>query len=346
MAEYQLAEIRFVVFGPEHQLHEIGVRTNGEIVVQQVLDNRLLASAGVRVRAEGAQPTPPFIHNACTPLPASVNQLDAARDDAGLFHFTKLEAARSILISGEFRLSPITRMNDPRESRDWHFDVYCDELNPEPNLALRISGELSGLLRGRAYLASFATDGRPWTERGLANIGDSPALLHPSMWAAYADSHEGVVLVFRRNALIRNLITAHATVPKFFGNVRYVSGDNHEGEPFKVDLPHWRLRGAAGYATDHLNTHWRQLFFSKYDGWIHEREQRFLVFWNDTAMTPAIPINEALVEICIGEAASEELAREVKSLAGQRNINVSRIRWKNGEPVRLPFVSAREETSR
>src|SRR4051812_6568338 len=121
-----------------------------------------------------------------------------------LYHYARLAMALEfILPSWSMRLSPFSKMRDPRESKHWGYEApraASMELHDE---IVRF-GELQRLaeqLKDRVKVLSLTEDDRLDRDEGGAVFGRGFA--HPRLWEHYADDHRGVCLCFDRKELTR-----------------------------------------------------------------------------------------------------------------------------------------------
>jgi len=255
-----------------------------------------------------------------------------------IFHYTKAETAlRYILPNRTLRLSSYAGTNDPREAKDWLFALVSSQDRAPPGEAIRVSKELSQILKSNSRLACFCSDGSGWAPERPINLSDTDGWTRARMWAQYADNHRGVVLVFNRRRLLENArVSLRGKGALFFGHTLYAP-QHHSADmlPFVVDYSKWSTSSPKDYAEHHLEQHRDWLFFTKHADWAQEQECR-LVFYGESGADEYISIEEALVEICVGEAVDEADVAALAKLASNLGCTISRIFWRNGMPLRMP----------
>jgi hypothetical protein len=260
-----------------------------------------------------------------------------------VFHYTKAETALThILPSRMLRLSPYENLNDPRESRQWLFTVVAPEGALGPGQSLERGRRMSDLLKSCSRVCCFCSDGLPFQRQGnldLANVPDATGWAHASMWAHYAADHHGIVLVFDRGKLLENALTAFKSRGQlYFGNVLYVASGNHAGLlPFLIPYKDWVSRPPEASASEHLHRHQGWLFFTKHLDWATENECRIVLQGSDQPYE-YLPTDDALCEICIGEAVDAQTISRLEAFGNDLNVTVSRIAWRNGLPSRTPLL--------
>ena len=313
---------------------EVRVRNSGEVVVTAgstewvVLDGISFPSEDYAHR-----PGPPRLDV------ARINAADLGRNHEQqtlLFHYPRSPTALDyILKDGRLRMSPYSTTNDPRESKEWLFALYCGTESAPAGASITISMQLSAELKRDCRLSCFCSESVPRVA-GPA-LPASTAWGRARMWAQYGDSHRGVVLVFNQDALLRNAATAlDSRGSIYYGPVEYSrprdAGDMHA---FLIDYDRWRSIPVGQYASEHLAQHRAWLFFTKHADWLQESEGR-LVLYSNTPGDAYVPIVGALMEVCIGDSFPDARLEECRRLAGEHGASVSRITWRNGTAIRVP----------
>lgn len=151
-----------------------------------------------------------------------------------LYHYTKSENVDPIAASGNLRLSPMHKMNDPREFEPWEFTASWGPSFGATG-AHTPTTELANRFRLNSKIIAFGSDFDASLD--TVALGDRATLalrprgyLRPRMWAQYAAGHTGVCLILDRNAVDRVLAShlasrtiASRTSPSkpFHGQVRY-----------------------------------------------------------------------------------------------------------------------------
>ena len=222
-----------------------------------------------------------------------------------LFHYTTAEQMALILDSGEFWLTPYRFTNDPREKLEWLPNVFRDRtaLIPEEGFEEE-RRETDRLLRTGARLGCHTIDRVPSPDgEGLFHRGWARA----RMWEQYADSHQGVCLVFDKEGLNRAVDEGarHGSGDLMtWGPVRYLD------KPMRFDL--WLdevrregLETAIGDAQA-KNPWLNELYFTKNLDWASESEYRqVVVLWDLPSGEEDIPVKaqfgSSLKAVVVGE---------------------------------------------
>lgn len=121
-----------------------------------------------------------------------------------VYHYTSWERLLDIAESG-FRLSPLTSMNDPRESKDWFIPLSVSNDSLEDDDATVFNAAI-GSCKEKVRIASFSLD-EPYGD--LANQFRR-GFARPRMWAQYAENHKGVCVILDREALDRAIRAKYA----------------------------------------------------------------------------------------------------------------------------------------
>lgn len=189
-----------------------------------------------------------------------------------LSHYTTWDRLLDIAHSRSLRLSSVTRMNDPRESKHWFFSN-----SGGPDLPMDIGKQLSPAeleFRSHVNVVAFATD------RSSKNpVRFDAGFARPRMWAQYAANHTGVCLVLERAELVKRFEKMFAAVPGAHltsANVRYKRVDPLNPA---VSIPGARTPAEVEATVRQFYLdHWKDAFYVKHEDWRDEREFRLAVF--------------------------------------------------------------------
>ncbi|WP_375397306.1 DUF2971 domain-containing protein [uncultured Sphingomonas sp.] len=295
-----------------------------------------------------AKPFAPSTYNDCFFSFPRGDIVDGTPPGPGLiYHYTSLDTAKLILESKKLRLSRFANANDEYERSELWFGVYCSENDRSPDVAINVSRELTDRLRTHWCFASFSTDGGGWSQAAAPEIYDSAGWKHPSMWAHYSQRHKktsdgasrfpGAVLVFERKKLIASALEAYNERTMIYGNIRYVDeGDSELADSFFVNHEDYLKLGADELSGHLLMQFWRSYYLTKFKGWSYESEARLLINLPHDE-TCFIPIDTALVEVMIGDGATEDELEKAGALADAVGASTGIVRWRNGLPIRVPF---------
>jgi hypothetical protein len=255
--------------------------------------------------------------------------------DQYVYHYTRGDVARDFILKDRtLRLGRLLHTNDPRETKDWEFDLWTSGAHDLGKYKMpEISNWMSNALKANVRLACFSRDTPPVQGDHVAEILRR-GFTKPRMWAQYANNHSGVCLVFDRQKLLESMIMNLQGNTCWAGNVTYKdhftvrSLTPHE---FMVNVDELEVVGPDAYAMNHLVRHHDELFFEKLQDWRDESEWRLL------AVGPGIEplfldISEALVGVMHGASADDKLSDQIMKLTEHLPIEHMGLKWKNSNP--------------
>lgn len=259
-----------------------------------------------------------------------------------VYHYTKLATARDyILKANTLRLGSFEKTNDPRESRQWQFNVGSigRDKDLEPYALQDVSEWMSGAIQRQTRVACFCMDTGPLTGDHLSEIYKR-GFTRARMWAQYAESHKGVCLVFDMKKLIeamrRKVEDIAQTTPIFlvYSPVSYANqplvGSMRE-DAFSVTVEDLEQVGRDNYPWHHAMRWWRHLFFQKVEDWRHEAEWRAVVLV--TSPDPIdVDVRESLVGVIHGDRMTRKDSESVFALTDRPEVEHMGLTWKNGCP--------------
>jgi len=268
--------------------------------------------------------------------------------DAWLYHYTSAtKLLAHILPTGRLQFSPFDAVNDPRENRQFELNAleWGDDIPFETPNAFAKS------LKSGWRIACFTSD--PPHAAFAAKLEATPSdfdRMHdrghsrPRMWAQYADNHRGACIVFRKEQL-GHCIRAFAA--KF--RLRACSGQVAYEDiavvprlapgPFSASMNSVRKLGLEEAARLHSERYLAELFLTKNRDWEAEHEFRWLLH-GPGADRLLVEVDTSIAGVLLGADFPET---DVPAVAGQiltSNIELAKMRWKNGipqiEPLNVP----------
>lgn len=261
-----------------------------------------------------------------------INQLPS--DAAYLYHYTSADTAlKHILKNGTLQLNSFSRVNDPRESKEWDMSPF---VRAGVNLSIEqydaISRKISDMIKANAKLVCFSRD------KGEA-VGKCQPLdrgfAKPSMWHHYGDEHRGFCLMFDRNKLNEALIKQLDNGRLISGKVSYSNEgilSNPSNDPFVVNL--LEARGTEDYISaiqDHLSSWFTDLFLRKLADWENEDEYRWIYI--DNHSNPIhVNFHDSLEAIVIGEHVPDAHYEDILRYCVKYHAEVAKLNWHNGYP--------------
>jgi hypothetical protein len=260
-----------------------------------------------------------------------------------LYHYTSAAVGLDSIVSGmRLRLGLFEQTNDPREARERRPPFTLSE-GVESGGAEQLWAEADHLLRRCTKIACFTVDYElPDTSldydalRGWA---------HPALWAHYGARHSGVCLRFSRSALEKQIQRATSKRGQLFsGAVEYQASPRMLSVMEAIDLEQVREFGMDAVVVSYIERHHRELFFQKHIDWAAEHEYRWVLI--DPEPLPVhVSIRGCLTGIVLGDAFPPARYEAARLLAARANIELSRMHFSNGLPVRLPGPLAQEPAS-
>lgn len=253
--------------------------------------------------------------------------LEPASSDGLLFHYTGASSLAGILDSGVLRASALSRMNDPRESKEFQFgSAIADEI-------------ANSVLRAGVRILSFTVED--------ADLGDSNhwgrGFCRARNWAQYGEAHQGAVLVFDRDELVKQCEGVEGVRQVHHGPVIYSDRQVQDADdgwlnfaPDDLDSEeHTRLR-----AESWIDQHWGHLYFEKARDWASEQEYRIVMFGMEPFQASAdlpieVPIASSLRGVVLGELFPQREANVLATRLRRLDIpylGVRKMIWESGHP--------------
>lgn len=251
-----------------------------------------------------------------------------------VYHYTRMDTALEyILPSSTLMANKFSSTNDPKESRQWHFNLGTNKNRDLAKYDMdELSHKLSSALKARTKVLCFCKDQPDLTGDHLRDIYKR-GFCKPRMWAQYADNHSGVCLVFDRQKLDRTIRKQFSSFSIFRGDVSYknpgVVGFLHEGD-YKINVDYLEEHGFDHYASAHFQTFHKRLFFQKLLDWINETEYRWVIA-TDVTEPIYVDVQDSLVGIVFGDNAEEDSVDKVIGMTDYR-ILYAGLKWKNCSP--------------
>ena len=252
-----------------------------------------------------------------------------------LYHYTGADIARDFVLKNRtLKLGRILDTNDPRETKDWEFNLWTAGAHDTGQYKMaETSRWLSSALKSNVRIACFCQDRAPLTGDHVGEILQR-GFAKPRMWAQYGRNHSGVCLVFDREKLLDSVRKNLNGNTCWVGNVSY---RDHfivralTRNEFMIDVDELELVGPDRYAANHLVRHHDELFFEKLQDWRDETEWRMMVY--GPGSDPIfLPIEQALVGVMHGASTRPEASEEIIALTDIEQVEHMGLVWKNSNP--------------
>ncbi len=253
-----------------------------------------------------------------------------------VYHYTSRDTAvNHILPSGRLRFNPLSKVNDPREAKQWEPVVTVSSTQPmELDDWKKLEHKISAALRSGAKLACFSLDADTTMQMDDFNARSKRGYACAPMWHHYANRHDGVCLVFDR-ALLDAALRDELGTRLVCGPVEY-SDDGWvprlADDPFALNMISGDTEEDLQKGIEaHLGKQWRGLYFRKLTDWAHEREFRWVHFGNDSE-SHDVSFGTSLKGIVLGAAIPENCKMEFYGHCVRHEAACGELHWRNGQP--------------
>ncbi len=201
-----------------------------------------------------------------------------------LYYYTSFETgAKYILPKMRLRFNSFKNTNDPRETKEWNFNLSISEGEHEklPICVdfLSYQKKFTDLIKKRIKLLCFSRDYNPqngeWKNYGLFGRG----FMKPRMWAQYGDNHKGLCLIIDKKMFESELLAEEQIIGKYKSD--YIEYRDYF-EPndlyaFKIDTKDIIKSNFKDVVNDRVKRYYKTMFFRKNIDWETETEYRYLL---------------------------------------------------------------------
>ena len=277
-------------------------------------------------------------------MKASDFDVFADNSDA-VFHYTKADTALEfILPTKRFRLSLLKNANDPREYKFKLLSMTGWSL-PEgiQSLYNECHPEIDRILRHECRIMCLCSNDpvKVIDDAGQIQEDPIPSTLgwsKPRMWAQYGGNHHGVCLVFSRNALISQFKNCKPDVEWLrYENVIYTTAGKYNFATLDIQGNSLQRSGVKQYCRQHVEVHWRDLFFTKHKDYRDESEFR-IVAHDPLSKLESVDLLESLRGIIVGDMMHDVYFPLFERLAADLKIEARQAYWSNGKPHLIGLV--------
>ena len=266
-----------------------------------------------------------------------------------VYKYCNWDTAKNYILSGKktIQLNNIFTMNDPLEFSTLSINLYGVPKDDDP---LRYWNAINKVTKEGVKLFCC-------TEDVSTNFNEStrfmsqPAIrgfAHPPMWNHYANKHEGVCLIFKKEELDTAISAALSSQGHLFSSpVQYwpnnwSQGFSNDPLPMNRGIETWDELKLVSYFTKKAIENRKQLFFSKISDWQYEHEFRW-VYLGEGEGPIDVPYQNALAGIVLGCDFDNSFHDEAKNLAKENSVPIRRVWWRNGYAVSPWPLDAFEE---
>ena len=267
--------------------------------------------------------------------------------DRFVYHYTSLDTAKKIVSGLSLRMGEFHGTNDPKESKEWHFDLFSRTQTDFRGIdAAKLSRDLSEAIKTHARVLCFCRDSAGLTGNHMADVS-LRGHFKARMWAQYGSSHKdsscrnqsgnhsGVCFVFDRKKLTESIkrecggFALLQFVNIIYRNRHVVPGP--EEQDYFVDCDVLRMAGFDNYWKWHALRYRQRLFFEKSLDWRDECEFRVLAMLKKPREV-FVSIEDSLCGLFLGEKCDSEQARGIVDVLMDRGVHVMGLSWKNCTP--------------
>jgi hypothetical protein len=262
-----------------------------------------------------------------------------------LFHYTTREAAFGHILPDErLRFSLYQDMRDPLENKSWQFvgadfGGHTDAELMEQLRSLDRFDSLANGIRRRSHLLSMTVDTIP-----VETPEVEPFCLgwaRARMWEQYAETHQGVCLVFDLAALteaVTDSLQTQGYASPYAKRVLYEPGGMRKPLIDPDELADSALDAQVRrYVEDHHDV----LFFFKSLDWQTEYEFRFVT--NSTDGEPLfVDFKDSLVGVILGEAFPLWQHESAEAACAKAEADVVQLDWSRGMPRQTELSKLRD----
>ncbi len=243
--------------------------------------------------------------------------------DEFLFHYTSMETFLGYLMPNlTIRFSPMSKVNDPKESRFSPNFWGKSDIKVMRNL----SGQLKEFFEDNVKIACFSRD----TPSVAFDAGTH--MFHgwskPTMWAHYGSNHSGVCVAFKKQTILDNFKLQFSDSLKcFYGNVNYqekiAHSPKYRTEKYKLHDSWFDISDLENdfdsTVHSYLDKNFEEMFFRKHGDWSNEREFRLLIASQNKEFE-YLDISESIVGICVGLESIESDCIVVQEFCERNNL--------------------------
>ena len=253
---------------------------------------------------------------------------DPRAPDAFLYHYTSTSTFLDYILPNQtIRFSPMSEVNDPKESSFW-----CNVRGKsDQETVSELADRLRKFFPSRVKVACFARDDSSIAFRALRHIFHGWA--KPAMWAHYGANHTGVCLALERQALLRtfNIQFSHS-LRRFHGNVNYhelkAFSTEYMEERYRLHQPNFEIddfeASSDTIALRYLDKYHEEMYFRKHGDWSNENEYRLLVA-SPEAGFEYMSISDSIVGVCAGLELEDSVRNDVKDACDRLGIAFTEI---------------------
>lgn len=254
-------------------------------------------------------------------------------------HYTSHVKAISILKGKQIKFGPLAKCDDPRESKQWNFNLIGNDARLCAENDKEVSNVFNTSIKNNSMLLSFCG----WNNEkinfnnnqiaGFRQVYYRAGFARSRMWSHYGDKHTGVCLVFDRKKLEEQFNSTFKTNKKFTGRVQYQYNLGSFVSARTIESRNIFKHGVDKALDMQLDKYFHEYFFLKLMDYRDEHEYR-LVVMVDNGDSIGLPIESSLKGVIVGIDFPSHKYKQIDTLAQNCNSSVERyfLSWQEGRP--------------
>lgn len=257
-----------------------------------------------------------------------------------LFHYTKWETAKEkIFKKSAIRFSPFICLDDPREYKDWTFDVlpshpcrefieYMKEIKNKANSLIKNYYKVLCFTETPRIEKRIVQNAYDFRYRVMFLMGYARA----RMWSHHADDHKGICLVFDKKKLLSFIKKKYPT--SYCGPVRYknYSDDFLKARKIYLDRMWTDEKIIIDTLKEHIRKNRQSIFFEKNVDYRDEREYRVIIHGENPGYEE-IPVKDLLCGAIVNADKYDTYSSYLNESAQYLNFKIGTLYWQEGRPV-------------
>lgn len=253
-----------------------------------------------------------------------------------LYHYTSAQTLSDFIgPSMQLRMSPMSAVNDPRESKMWEPAlVKGGGFLPDGMEYGDFVQAFNLVTRQRTKILCFTRDDPGMTDASPPDLY-AWGYAHSHMWDRYADLHRGVCLVLDIDILGDEIAGSVASRGELMH--QGVSYHNYppEGRAFQMDTAEINSKGLAAALLDHRELHHGVFYFYKAVDWQSENEYRWVLFSDHDDEWEYASVQDSLVGVIFGVDCSPADEKRIRWVLRTHTPRYGRMLFRNGHPILL-----------
>lgn len=209
-----------------------------------------------------------------------------------VFHYTSYSVFTEQLMATEkLKFNLLKYTNDPRENKYRHYGVGGFSLgNDAYKKSEIVSKKLNEVVLNHSKICCFCRNSSNGINHGFAKS---------RMWSQYGENHKGVCLVFSKVKLLRTIKTQAPSKSLVYGDKVIYSSKGINLVAMQINGDELETTTPYDYTYDHINEHYKEIFYKKDIDYRDEREFRVTVI-DDSKAPKYFNINDSLIGVILG----------------------------------------------